>query len=34
VGHGPAFDIAGRGVADPSAVLAALRLLAPTHQEL
>ncbi|WP_079127661.1 PdxA family dehydrogenase [Streptomyces sp. TP-A0874] len=30
VGHGPAFDIAGRGAADPSAVLAALRLLAPT----
>ncbi|MEU8756354.1 4-hydroxythreonine-4-phosphate dehydrogenase PdxA [Streptomyces chartreusis] len=29
VGHGPAFDIAGRGSADPGAVLAALRLLAP-----
>ncbi|WP_306192831.1 MULTISPECIES: PdxA family protein [unclassified Streptomyces] len=28
VGHGPAFDIAGQGSADPSAVLAALRLLA------
>ena len=26
VGHGPGFDIAGRGVADPSAVLAAVRL--------
>jgi 4-hydroxythreonine-4-phosphate dehydrogenase len=34
VGHGPAFDIAGRGVADPSAALAALRLLAPTAREL
>ncbi len=33
VGHGPAFDIAGQGIADPSAVLAALRLLAPTPQE-
>jgi 4-hydroxythreonine-4-phosphate dehydrogenase len=33
VGHGPAFDIAGQDVADPSAVLAALRLLAPTPQE-
>nr|WP_246331048.1 4-hydroxythreonine-4-phosphate dehydrogenase PdxA [Saccharopolyspora hordei] len=32
VGHGPAFDIAGRGIADPSAVLAALRLLAPTRK--
>ncbi|MEU8733650.1 4-hydroxythreonine-4-phosphate dehydrogenase PdxA [Streptomyces tendae] len=30
VGHGPAFDIAGQGSADPSAVLAALRLLTPT----
>ncbi|EPD54405.1 PdxA family dehydrogenase [Streptomyces sp. HGB0020] len=28
VGHGPAFDIAGRGGADPSAVLTALQLLA------
>ncbi|MDP9988633.1 4-hydroxythreonine-4-phosphate dehydrogenase [Arthrobacter oryzae] len=33
VGHGPAFDIAGQGIADPSAVLAALRLLAPIPQE-
>ncbi|MDP9888618.1 PdxA family dehydrogenase [Pseudarthrobacter enclensis] len=33
VGHGPAFNIAGQGIADPSAVLAALRLLAPTPQE-
>ncbi|WP_445281887.1 PdxA family dehydrogenase [Streptomyces sp. DSM 118148] len=33
VGHGPAFDIAGQGNADPGAVLAALRLLAPTVQE-
>lgn len=32
VGHGPAFDIAGRGVADPGAVLAALRLLAPIRE--
>ncbi|WP_255945861.1 PdxA family dehydrogenase [Streptomyces odontomachi] len=30
VGHGTAFDIAGRGVADPSAVLTALRLTAGT----
>ncbi|MBX9701455.1 MAG: 4-hydroxythreonine-4-phosphate dehydrogenase PdxA, partial [Acetobacteraceae bacterium] len=28
VGHGSAFDIAGRGVADPAAVLRTLRLLA------
>lgn len=28
VGHGSAFDIAGKGVADPGAVLRALRLLA------
>ena len=33
VGHGPAFDLAGQGSADPSAVLAALRLLDPTVQE-
>lgn len=33
VGHGPAFDIAGQDIADQSAVLAALRLLAPTPQE-
>jgi 4-hydroxythreonine-4-phosphate dehydrogenase len=28
VGHGSAFDIAGRGIADPSATLAALELVA------
>ncbi|WP_375002389.1 PdxA family protein [Aeromicrobium sp. CTD01-1L150] len=34
VGHGPAFDIAGRGAADPSAVLVALGLFAnPGSQE-
>jgi 4-hydroxythreonine-4-phosphate dehydrogenase len=31
VGHGSAFDIAGRGVADPSAALRALELVAPPH---
>ncbi|MBS0338416.1 MAG: 4-hydroxythreonine-4-phosphate dehydrogenase PdxA [Proteobacteria bacterium] len=34
VGHGPAFDIAGSGIADPSAVLAALRMLTPALQEV
>lgn len=33
VGHGPVFDKAGSGTADPSAVLSALRLLAPPVQE-
>jgi 4-hydroxythreonine-4-phosphate dehydrogenase len=28
VGHGSAFDIAGRGIADPAALIAALRLVA------
>jgi len=28
VGHGSAFDIAGRGVADPGAVLGAINLVA------
>lgn len=29
VGHGPAFDIAGQGIADPSALLSALSLFTP-----
>jgi 4-hydroxythreonine-4-phosphate dehydrogenase len=33
VGHGPAFDIAGQGCADPSALLSALRLFDPAPQE-
>lgn len=33
VGHGPAFDIAGQDIADPGAVLTALRLIATTPQE-
>ena len=34
VGHGTAFDIAGRGVADPGAVLRALDIVAPASAEL
>lgn len=33
VGHGAAFDIAGRGVADPAALVQALRLFAPEKTE-
>ncbi|HEY3463533.1 MAG TPA: 4-hydroxythreonine-4-phosphate dehydrogenase PdxA [Amycolatopsis sp.] len=33
VGHGPAFDIAGQGVADPSALLSALSLFGNAPQE-
>jgi len=33
VGHGAAFDIAGRGVADPAALTQALRLFAPERTE-
>ncbi|GAA1214504.1 hypothetical protein GCM10009608_59130 [Pseudonocardia alaniniphila] len=34
VGHGAAFDIAGRGVADPDAVLCAVRLVGGRHVEV
>ncbi|MGP4014766.1 PdxA family dehydrogenase [Saccharopolyspora sp. 5N708] len=32
VGHGAAFDIAGRGVADPTALIRALRLFQPSKE--
>jgi 4-hydroxy-L-threonine phosphate dehydrogenase PdxA len=34
VGHGAAFDIAGKGVADPDAVLRAVRLVGGRHTEV